>query len=151
MRTRIAAAFSLAIAIEDALHGDGSGWCRLFKFAPIFLNLSPHLSTNLKAKLQNFTDKTVHLAHGHHLNSSKPINLRKAIDNKLLVGYVSAAVRLIAFNNSIIKLSPETVKAFCLKHPMVPADTHQEFQSRTYSMREKFWIQKLSRRLELFV
>ena len=88
-----------------------------------------------KTKLQNFNDKTEHPApgmHDHHVNVSKPVDLRKAVNNKLLVGHVSASVRPIASDDSIIKPSAETVKAFCLKHP----PTFTKFKSRTYCMNE---------------
>ena len=72
---------------------------------PNALNSSHHssmegsLSANLKTKLQNFSDKTVYLTlctHDHHMNVSKTVDLRKAINNKLLVGDVSSAATLIA-------------------------------------------------------
>ena len=86
------------------------------------------LTTNLKTKLLSFSDKIVYQApgiHDHHVNVSKPVDLRKALNNKLPVGEVSAAVRLVASDDSIIKPSPEIVEALCLKHPMAPADIRQ--------------------------
>ena len=63
--------------------------------------------------------------HDHHVNVSKLVDLKKAVDNKLLVGYVYAAVTLIASDDCIVKPSPETVEALCLKHPAAPADIRQ--------------------------
>ena len=131
---RIAAANSLANTIDDSHYGDDADWCHLFKFAPIATkssiqsSIEGSLSTNFKNKLQYFNDKTVHLTpsiHDHHMNVSKSVDLRKAINNKLLVGDVSAAVRLIASDDSIIEQSPETVEALCLKHPAAPANIRQ--------------------------
>ena len=128
---RIAAANSLAGTIDNAIHGDDSDWRRLFEFAPIALSSSTlssivgSLSTNLKVKLHNFNVKTVHAApsiHEHLVNVSKPVDLRKVEYNKHLVGYVYAARRLIASDDSVIKPSPEAVETLCLKHPVAPAD-----------------------------
>ena len=104
----------------------------MFKFAQrsqlvtSFIN-EGSLSTNLKTKLQNFSDKTVHLTlctHDHHMNVSKTVDLRKAINNKLLVSDVSSAVTLIA-TGDIAKPSPDTVETVRLKHLEPPADIHQ--------------------------
>ena len=86
------------------------------------------MSTSFKTILHNFSDKAVHPAsgtHDHHEKVLKAVYMRKAVDNKLLVDDVAAAVRLIMSVNSTIKLSPETIEALCPKHHAVSADIRQ--------------------------
>ena len=86
------------------------------------------MSTGLKTNLQNFSNNNVHPApgiHDHHVNVSKAVDLREAVDNNLLVSDASAEVRLIASYENIIKASLETVQAHCLKHLAASEDFRQ--------------------------
>ena len=67
----------------------------------------------------------MHLSFSSHPSYILPQPAISAVSKKLLVGGISAAVRLFASDYCIIKPSPKTVEALRLKHPAGPADIRQ--------------------------
>ena len=59
---------------------------------------------------------------GNQPTASMRYNFRKMVDFKLLVGDVTAAVRIIASDDSVITPTSEVVTALRLKHPPSPLD-----------------------------
>ena len=140
---RFLAADILTLAIDKAVSSDGpEDWNRLFYFAPVALSLPDsqlrenksaatvvkhQLSTFMHSDLSPSSDSespahTQVFPNSNENDSSKAKRLRKGVNAKLIEGDVSAAVRLVVSEDTILQPTDEVLEALRLKHPDPPAD-----------------------------
>ena len=134
---RITAAAALADIIERALVGYDYSWERLTCFATAALSTNSSSNTQsrqsltaaMKTNIGQFADRPTSFADDLAVlpkKTSRPppcaTDFRKMVNSKLLVGDVTAAVRIIASDDSVITPTSEVVTALRLKHPPSPLD-----------------------------
>ena len=134
---RITAAAALADIIERALVSYDHSWERLTCFATAALSTYSSSNTQsrqsltaaMKTNIGQFADRPISFADDLAVlpkKTSRPppcaTDFRKMVNSKLLVGDVTAAVRIIASDHSVITPTSEVVTALRLKHPPSPLD-----------------------------
>ena len=132
---RSTVAEALASTIDDALStDDDSSWSKLLSFASVVLCVSSRdndsstfLASIVRSNLLKFDSSfptwTVFSPTIPHVSSMSPTqSLRSLVHRKLSLGDVSAAIRVIASDDTILDITPEVLRAFRLKHPGDPAD-----------------------------
>ena len=130
---RIAAADALASTIDAAIgNPDAKTWERFFLFAPLALGLH---TTNQRASLAKAAKSNIDsfmLVQNWSCDETcvascptKPLrkfDLRKQVNAKLSQGDVSAAVRLVASDDTVLEPTADVLAALRLKHPASPSD-----------------------------
>ena len=135
--TRIAAAAALANIIGRALVGHDQSWERLTSFPTAALSTSSSsnpqsrqsITAAMKTNVGQFTGRLASFVDDRAVlpkDTSRPppyaTDFRKMVNSKLLVGDVTAAVRIIAFDDNVITPTSQVVAAVRLKHPPSPLD-----------------------------
>ena len=134
---RITVAAALADIIQRGVVGYDQSLERLTSFATAALSTSSSLSPQsrqsltaaMKTNIGQFADRLTSFVEDRVVlpkRSSRPppcaTDFRKMANSKLLVGDVTAAVRIIASDDSVITPTSEVVTALRLKHPPSPLD-----------------------------
>ena len=140
---RIQAADALSSTINEALVSNGADdWNRLVFFAPLALGLyrskevKCSLASRLKKRISAFRDNPdLHKTTFPDDIASSPVTspstatdrdassqLRARVNSKLMEGDVSAAIRVLASDDTVVHPTPEVLTALRLKHPDAPAD-----------------------------
>ena len=134
---RITAAAALADIIERALVGYDQSWERLTCFATAALSTSSSsnpqsrqsLTVAMKTNIGQFADRLTSFVDDRAVllkKTSRPppcaTDFRKMVNSTLLVEDVTAAVRIIASDDSVITPTSEVVTALRLRHPPSPLD-----------------------------
>ena len=149
---RITAAAAFAAIVERALVGYDQSWERLTSFAKAALSTSSSsnpqirqsLTTDMKSNIGQFSDRVTSFVDDRAVlpkDTSLPpacaTDFRKMVDSKLLVGDVTAAVRIIASDDCVITPTAEVETALRLKHPR-PLSTCVLHQQSRYIKRRLF-------------
>ena len=128
---------ALSSCILEAVNkNDNVSWLRLFCFAPVAFGIS--LSENdeklslvkqikrsislFKSESFSFNISYVNPSSSSRNNHNSNSKLRKAVNSKLAQGNVSAAVRLIASDYTLLEPCPEVLEVIRSKDPHAPSD-----------------------------
>ena len=148
---RITVAAALANIIERALVGYDHSWERLTCFATAAMSTSSSSNTQsrqsltaaMKTNIGQFADRLTSFADDRAVlpkKTSRPppcaTDFRKMVNSKLLVGGVTAAVRIIASDDSVIAPTSEVVTALRLKQPLYLRPPPTESVCKTSSVSE---------------
>ena len=127
----------MADIIDHALVGYDNSWERLTCFATAALSTSSSsspqsrqsLTAAMKTNIEQFADRLTSFVEDRAVlpkKTSRPppcaTDFRKMVNSKLLVGDVTAAVRIIASDDSVITPTSQVVTALRLTHPPSPLD-----------------------------
>ena len=153
---QITAAAALADTMERGLVGDDQSWERFTSFATVALSTSSSLNpqsrqslttvmeTNIGQfanRLTSTMDDLAVLPKDTSRPSSCATGFKNMANSKLLVGHLTAAVRIIASDGNVITPTTEIVTALRLKHPPSPLDlrppTTERYLKRCLFLREK--------------
>ena len=133
---RSTVAEALTSSINDAIStGDDISWSKLLSFASVEFGVSSrdHNSSTSQASIvcsnllkfdSSLPTLTVSSPTILHVSNMSPAqSLRSLVHRKLSLGDVSAAIRVIASDDTVLDVTSGVLRALRLKHPGVPADT----------------------------
>ena len=131
---RFAVAEALDSTIDDTLStGNDISWSRLLSFTSVVFGVSSldhgsstYLASIVRSNLlklySSFPTWTVSSPTNHHLSNMSPTqSLLSLVHRKLSLGDVSAAIRVMASDDTILDVTPEVLRSLRLKHPGAPA------------------------------